>query len=279
MLEPENSASTERHFFERIAHRQSAIDSLLCIGIDPDRRRIPACCGSDETAIFAFCKAIVDATAEVASCYKPQVAYFSAEGAEDAMQEIIRYIKDLGIPVLLDAKRGDISSTAEMYAREMFERYEADAATVNPYMGIDSMQPYIDYPTKGVFILCRTSNPGGMDLQQLKLEGGKSLYETVAYKATHEWNSSGNIGLVVGATRPAELQSIRNICGEMTLLLPGVGVQGADISKVMRAGQGGGMLISSSRAIIYAGQKDDFADAARQAAIEIRNEINRRRIA
>ena len=279
MLEPENSAPSESDFFERIAQRQRAIKSLLCIGIDPDRRRIPSCCGSNETAIFTFCKAIVDATAEVACCYKPQIAYFAAEGAEDAMQEIIRYIRGLGIPVLLDAKRGDIGSTAEMYARELFERYEADAATVNPYMGIDSMQPFIEYTNKGVFLLCRTSNAGGMDLQQLKLEDGKNLYEMVAYKATHDWNSSGNIGLVVGATRPTELQSIRNICGEMTLLLPGVGVQGADIAQVMHAGQGGGVLISSSRAILYAGRKDDFAGAARQIATEIRDEINRRRIA
>ena len=278
MLEPKDSASTEHHFFERIARRQQAIDSRLCIGIDPDRRRIPRCCGSGEESIFNFCKVIVDVTADTASCYKPQIAYFAAEGAEDALQETIRYIQRLGIPVLLDSKRGDIGSTAEMYARELFERYGADATTVNPYMGLDSMQPYLDYPDRGIFILCRTSNSGGTDLQHLKLEDGRTLYEQVAYKATHDWNSNRNIGLVVGATRPAELRAIRDICDDMTLLLPGVGAQGADVAELMQAGQGGGMLISSSRAILYAGDEEDFANAARQVALATRDEINRHRI-
>ena len=278
MLEPKDSASTEHHFFERIARRQQAIDSRLCIGIDPDRRRIPRCCGSGEESIFNFCKVIVDATADTASCYKPQIACFAAEGAEGALQETIRYIQGLGIPVLLDGKRGDIGSTAEMYARELFERYGADATTVNPYMGLDSMQPYLDYPDRGIFILCRTSNSGGTDLQHLKLENGRTLYEQVAYKATHDWNSNRNIGLVVGATRPAELRAVRDICDDMTLLLPGVGAQGADVAELMQAGQGGGMLISSSRAILYAGDEEDFADAARQVALATRDEINRHRI-
>ena len=278
MLESKDLGSKEPHFFERIALRQQAIDSLLCIGLDPDIRRIPVCCGSGEQAIFNFCKAIVDATAAVASCYKPQIAYFAAEGAEDAMQETIRYIQQLEIDVILDAKRGDIGSTAEMYARELFERYGADATTVNPYMGLDSIRPYIDYPEKGIFILCRTSNPSGMDLQHLTLKNGGTVYEQVAYKATRDWNSNGNIGLVVGATGPAELQTVRKICGDMTLLLPGVGIQGADVAEVMQAGQGGGMLISSSRAILYAGEGENFADASNQAALAIRDEINRERI-
>lgn len=278
MLEPKDSGSKEHHFFERIARRQQAIDSLLCIGLDPDRRRIPACCGSGEEAIFNFCKAIIDATADIASCYKPQIAYFAAEGAEDAMQETVRYIQQLEIEVILDGKRGDIGSTAEMYARELFERYGADATTVNPYMGLDSIQPYIDYPDKGIFILCRTSNSGGMDLQHLTLKDGKTVYEHVAHKATHDWNSNRNIGLVVGATRPTELRTIRNISGDMTLLLPGVGAQGANVAEIMRAGQGGGMLISSSRAILYAGQDENFADAANQVALAIRDEINHERI-
>ena len=185
------------------------------------------------------------------------------------------YIRSLDVPVLLDAKRGDVGSTAEMYARELFERYVADAVTVNPYLGRDSMAPYLDYADKGVFILCRTSNPGGSDLQNLTLSSGDTLYEHVAKQARDDWNDNGNVGLVVGATRPEELRNIRKICGEMTFLLPGVGAQGADIGEMMGAGQGGGMLISSSRAVLYASEDDDFAEAARVVAIQTRDEINR----
>jgi len=275
VLKPKDSEAADSQFFNRIAARQRQIGSRLCIGIDPDPKRIPACCGTGEGAIFNFSKAIVDQTADLASCYKPQIAYFAARSAEDELLETIRYIQSLEVPVLLDGKRGDIGSTAEMYARELFERYQADAITVNPYMGFDSMQPYLEYPDRGVFILCRTSNPGGTDLQNLKLESGKTIYEHVAYQATHEWNENNNIGLVVGATRPEELRSIRTICGEMTFLLPGVGAQGADVAELMGAGQGGGMLISSSRAILYAGDGDDFAEQARNVALATRDEINR----
>ena len=265
---------TNSNFFEQIAARQRTVRSRLCIGIDPDPARIPAICGRGEGAIFTFSKAIVDATGDLASCYKPQIAYFAAQSAEDELLETIRYIRAKGIPVLLDAKRGDIGSTAEMYARELFERYEADAVTVNPYLGFDSMTPYLDYEDRGVFILCRTSNPGGADLQHLRLENGRYLYEHLAETAATTWNENGNVGLVVGATRPDELRNIRSICGEMTFLLPGVGAQGADIGEMMGAGQGGGMLISSSRAILYAGDDDDFADKSRQVALATRNEIN-----
>lgn len=262
-------------FFDRIAARQRETNSRLCIGIDPDPARIPDICGTGPGSIFKFSKAIVDATATEASCYKPQIAYFAAHSAEDELLEIIRYIQEKGIPVLLDAKRGDIGSTAEMYARELFERYGADAITVNPYLGSDSLTPYLDYADRGVFILCRTSNPGGADLQHLKLGDGRLLYEHVAETAATTWNYNNNVGLVVGATRPEELRSIRTICGEMTFLLPGVGAQGADIGEMMAAGQGGGMLISSSRAILYAGTGDDFADQGREVAMTTRDEINR----
>ena len=275
MVDSQNPVTVRQPFFERISHRQQTIDSLLCIGLDPDPKRIPACCGSGEDAIYNFCRAIVDATAQTASCYKPQIAYFAAASAESALQELIRYIQHLDIPVVLDCKRGDIGSTAEMYAVEVFERYGADAITVNPYMGLDSMQPYLDYPDRGIFVLCRTSNPGGADLQHLRLEGGRTLYEEVAFRANNDWNRNSNLGLVVGATRPEELAEIREICGEMMLLLPGVGAQGADVAELMRAGQGGGMLISSSRAILYAGDDDEFADAARTVAEATRDEINR----
>ncbi len=262
-------------FFKAIQVRQKQLATRLCIGLDPDLARIPEVCRHQERPIFQFNKAIVDATHDLASCFKPQIAHYASEAAEAELMETIDYIHAKGVPVLLDAKRGDVGSTAEMYARELFERYQADAVTVNPYLGKDSMTPYFDYADKGVFVLCRTSNPGGSDLQNLKLESGETLYEHVARTARDDWNSNGNVGLVVGATRPEELHAIRNLCGEMTFLLPGVGAQGADIGEMMGAGQGGGMLISSSRAILYAADGDDFAAAARNVALATRDEINR----
>jgi len=270
MPEPTSTA-----FFEQIAHRQKAQKTRLCVGLDPDLTRIPEVCKSSDRPIFEFNKAIIDATHDLASCFKPQIAHYASEAAEDQLQETIDYIQGKGVPVLLDAKRGDVGSTAEMYARELFERYGADAVTVNPYLGKDSLEPYLDYADRGVFVLCRTSNPGGSDLQNLTLDSGETLYEHVARTARDEWNSNNNVGLVVGATRPEELRRIRNICGDMTFLLPGVGAQGADVKEMMGAGQGGGMLISSSRAILYAGSGEDFAEETRRVALETRDEINR----
>ena len=237
--------------------------------------RIPEVCLKDPQPILAFNKAIIDATRDLASCYKPQIAHFAAAGAESELLQTIEYLKELEIPVLLDAKRGDVGSTAEMYARELFERYGADAATVNPYLGKDSIDPYLAWEDRGIFVLCRTSNPGGSDLQNLELASGRTLFEEVAHRAEHDWNQAGNVGLVVGATRPEELRRVREICPSMTFLLPGVGAQGADISEMMGAGQGGGLLISSSRAILYAGSDDQFQDAARAVALATRDEINR----
>ena len=270
-----NETMTEMAFFDRIKARQRAINSRLCIGLDPYISRFPAALQASANPIYDFNKAIIDATADIASCFKPQIAHFAAAAAEDELCETIRYAQAAGVPVLLDGKRGDVGSTAEMYAREMFERYGADAVTVNPYLGLDAMQPYLDYADRGVFILCRTSNPGGADLQHLTLENGDKLYEHVARQASRYWNSNANVGLVVGATRPEELRRVREICEDMTFLLPGVGAQGADIGEMMSAGQGGGMLISSSRAILYAGDSEDFAAKARQVAIDTRDEINR----
>ena len=264
-----------RRFFERIEQRQKELQTRLCVGLDPDPGRIPEACRQSDRPIFEFNKAIVDATHDLASCFKPQIAHYASEAAEDQLQETIDYIQSRGVPVLLDAKRGDVGNTAEMYARELFERYGADAVTVNPYLGKDSLQPYLDYADRGVFVLCRTSNPGGSDLQNLVLDSGQTLYEHVAQTARDEWNSNNNVGLVVGATRPEELRRIRNICGDMTFLLPGVGAQGADIREMMGAGQGGGMLISSSRAILYAGPGEDFAEQARRVARETLDEIRR----
>ena len=265
---------TSTNFFERLRQRQTSIGSTLCIGLDPDLSRIPKPCKDSSRPIFEFNKAIIDATLDLAACYKPQIAHYASEAAEDELLATIEYLKNHNVPVLLDAKRGDVGSTAEMYAREVFERYAADATTVNPYLGKDSMDPYLDYPDRGVFILCRTSNPGGSDLQNLLLEGGLTLYEHVARQACDHWNTNNNVGLVVGATRPEELRQIRKICGDMTFLLPGVGAQGADVKQMVFAGQGGGMLVSSSRAILYAGEGEDFAEKARKVALETRDEIN-----
>ncbi|MGV0034263.1 MAG: orotidine-5'-phosphate decarboxylase [Candidatus Azotimanducaceae bacterium WSBS_2022_MAG_OTU7] len=255
--------------------RQKTVGSRLCIGLDPDLSRIPEVCKQSSQPIFEFNKAIIDATLELASCYKPQIAHYASEAAEDELLATIEYLKQQNVPVLLDAKRGDVGSTAEMYARELFERYGADAVTVNPYLGKDSMAPYLDYADRGVFILCRTSNPGGSDLQNLVLEGGDTLFEHVAKQARDHWNANNNVGLVVGATRPEELRQIRDICGNMTLLLPGVGAQGADVKEMVGAGQGGGMLVSSSRAILYASEGEDFAEKAREVALKTRDEVNR----
>ena len=228
--------------------------------------------------MFTFNRAIIDSTRDIACCYKPQIAHFAAQGAERELEQTITYLKDLGVPVLLDAKRGDVGSTASMYAAELFERYGADAATINPYLGIDAMQPFLDYRDKGLFILCRTSNPGGATLQNLRLEGGQTLFEHIAREAASTWNTNGNVGLVVGATVPAELRRTREIAGDMPFLLPGVGTQGADVSATMAAGQGGPMLVSASRSILYASAGADFDQAARNAAIATRDEINRHRV-
>ncbi|MCP5296287.1 MAG: orotidine-5'-phosphate decarboxylase [Zoogloeaceae bacterium] len=257
-------------------------DSLLCVGLDPDPAKFPAELKGRSDAIFEFCRAIADATADLVCAFKPQIAYFAAHRAEDQLEALIRHIhvKHPGIPVILDAKRGDIGSTAEQYAREAFERYDADALTVNPYMGFDSIEPYLAWKGRGVIILCRTSNPGGSDLQFLDTggEGGKRrLYQHVAELVATKWNASGQCALVVGATFPAELAEVRRIAGDMPLLVPGIGAQGGDIAATVSAGRtaaGTGLMINSSRAILYASSGEDFADAARRAAQETRDAIN-----
>jgi len=253
--------------------------SLVCVGLDPEPTKFPVHLRDDPDAIFEFCRAIVDATADVVCCFKPQFAHFAARSAEDALQRLIAHIhtKHPGVPVILDAKRGDIGSTAAFYAAEAFDRYGADAVTVNPYLGRDSLEPFLARADKGVVILCRTSNAGARDLQDLDV-GGRKLYQHVAETAAREWNANGNCLLVVGATYPGELADVRAIVGEMPLLVPGVGAQGGDVEAVVRNGatkDGTGLVISSSRAILYAGSGVDFADAARAAAIVLRDEISR----
>ena len=253
-------------------------DSLLCVGLDPDPNRIPAGLRARPNPIFEFCRAIVDATADLVCAFKPQIAYFAAQGAEDQLEALIAHIhaRHPGIPVVLDAKRGDIGSTAEQYAREAFERFQADAVTLNPYLGQDSLEPYLQWTDRGVILLCRTSNPGGADLQSLEVAPGERLYERVARLACERWNPHGQTALVVGATVPQELAQVRRIVGDMPLLVPGIGAQGGDIDATVAAGRradGRGMMVSSSRAILYAGDGDDFADAARQAALDTRDAL------
>ena len=275
------------NFISRLNHAWRSRNSLLCVGLDPDPRRFPPHLANRPDALFEFCRAIVDVTADLVCCFKPQIAYFSAQRAEDQLERLIAWIHEHhpGVPVILDAKRGDIGSTAELYAVEAFERYGADAVTVNPYLGRDSVEPFLAYRDRGVILLCRTSNPGGSDLQFLDVAGGggeEKLYERVARLVSGEWNAQGQCALVVGATFPEEMRRVRQIVGDMPLLVPGIGVQGGDIEATVKAGRssaGTGLIISSSRAILYAGSGEDYAAAARCVALETRDEINRWRFA
>lgn len=252
---------------------------MLCVGLDPDLSRLPPSLSGRGGAILAFCREIVDATADLVCAFKPQIAYFAAARAEDQLEQLIDHIhrNHPGIPVILDAKRGDIGSTAEQYALEAFERYGADAVTVNPYMGFDSIEPYLKYPDKGVIVLCRTSNPGGSDLQFLQVSEAEKesepLYQRVARLAATQWNKTGQMALVVGATFPQEIAKVREIVGDMPLLIPGIGAQGGDIEQTVQAGQAKAMMINSSRAILYASQGSDFAKSAREVAIQTRDAL------
>ncbi len=273
-------------FINKLAAAWAANDSLLCVGLDPDIAKFPAQLQGQPQSIYAFCKAIIDATAGMACAFKPQIAYFAALRAEDQLEAICDYLRKTypAIPIVLDAKRGDIGATAEQYAREAFERYGADAVTVNPYMGYDSVAPYLEWKDRGVIVLCRTSNPGGSDLQFLTADG-MPIYQHVAHLVADKWNTSGQCGLVVGATFPDELAQVRRIVGDMPLLVPGIGAQGGDIQATVNAGKtanGTGMMINSSRAILYAKPDEkageDFTQAARRVAMETRDAINRFRV-
>ncbi|MCK9538716.1 orotidine-5'-phosphate decarboxylase [Dokdonella sp.] len=266
------------NFIPALAAAWRRNDSLVCVGLDPEPARFPAHLRDDPDAIFDFCRAITDATADLVCAFKPQIAHFAAQRAEEALERLIAHIHSAhpGVPVILDAKRGDIGSTAQRYATEAFDRYGADAVTVNPYLGGDSLEPYLERADKGVVILCRTSNPGSRDLQELDV-GGLKLYQHVADSAARDWNRNGNCALVVGATWPEELADVRRRVGDIPLLVPGVGAQGGDVAAVVRNGRtaaGTGLMVSSSRAILYAGAGEDFADAARAAALHLRDAIN-----
>jgi len=252
---------------------------MLCVGLDPDPDRLPESFDHDNGSIYDFCKAIVEATADTVCAFKPQFAYFAARRAEPELEKLCGYIRDTFPTVLLilDAKRGDIGPTAQQYAREAFDRYGADVVTVNPYLGTDSIEPYLAYERRGIFVLCRTSNRGGSDFQSLDVKG-EPLFANVARRVATEWSELGECGLVVGATFPDELATVRAIVGDMPVLVPGVGAQGGDIESTVAAGatsDGFGMVINSSRAILYASSGDDFAEAAHGEAVATRDAIRR----
>ena len=267
----------------RAAERKNA--SLLCVGLDPEPAKFPAALRGDASRIYDFCAAIVDATADLAIAFKPQIAYFAAYRAEDQLERLMAHMRSVApnVPVILDAKRGDIGSTAEQYAKEAFERYGADAVTLSPFMGFDSIQPYLKYHGKGAFLLCRTSNPGGDDLQNQRLAsvaGEPLLYEHIARLAQGPWNLNGQLGLVVGATYPAEIERVRAVAPTLPLLIPGVGAQGGDAVATVKAGWRAvngetvaPIIVSSSRAILYASSGEDFAQAARREAIKTRDSL------
>lgn len=296
--------NTTPSFTHTLRQRWQAADSMLCVGLDPDPARIPAHLGTGPEAIDRFCRDIIAATADTVCAFKPQIAYFAAQGAEEVLAGLIAHIhaKHPGIPVILDAKRGDIGSTARQYGVEAFDRFKADALTLSPFMGFDSIEPYFEWAGRGLILLCRTSNPGGNDLQALSVlpagnatgipPGAQSprqsasdtasgpqpekLYEHLARLAAGPWNVNGELGLVVGATFPDELARVRALAPRLPLLVPGVGAQGGDVNATVRAGldaDGYGLVINSSRAILYAGKGTDFADQARQAAVATRDAI------
>ncbi|MFC5740131.1 orotidine-5'-phosphate decarboxylase [Dyella tabacisoli] len=269
------------HFMQALQQAWTRNHSLVCVGLDPEPTKFPAEFHDRPDAVFEFCRAIIDATADLACAFKPQIAHFAALRAEDTLERLIAHIhaKHPGIPVILDSKRGDIGSTAQHYVSEAFDRYGADAVTINPYMGRDSAQPFLDRADKGVILLCHTSNPGAADLQDLDV-GGKPLYQHVAQIIARDWNTHGNCALVTGATWPEQLAEVRALIGDMPLLVPGVGAQGGDVEAVLRHGRsanGTGLMINSSRAILYASNGEDFAQAARTATQALRDTINRYR--
>ena len=265
-------------FLEMLRAAAAQNQSMLCVGLDPEPSRFPAKFNDDASKIYDFCAAIVDSVADLVIAFKPQIAYFAAHRAEGQLERLMAHMRSTAphVPVILDAKRGDIGSTASQYAIEAFERYGADAVTLSPFMGFDSIEPYLKYHGKGAFLLCRTSNPGGDDLQNQRLasvEGQPLLYEHIARLAQGPWNVNGQLGLVVGATYPAEIERVRSVAPTLPLLIPGVGAQGGDAVATVRAGwrPDAPIIVNSSRAVLYASAGEDFADAARCEANRTRD--------
>ena len=261
-------------FLDKLRAASKRNHSLLCVGLDPDPELMP------QPHAALFLQEIVEATADLVCAYKPNLAFFEAMGT-GGMQTLLEGLRSVPeqIPIIADAKRGDIGNTGSAYATALFDVLGFDAATVNPYLGGDSLAPFLERKDKGIFVLCRTSNPGAADLQDLLLADGRPLYQAVAEKA-REWNRHGNVGLVVGATYPKETTKIREICPDMTFLMPGIGAQGGDLSAGVRAAlnsSGEGLIVSVSRQVLYASRGRDYAAAARRAAQELRDRINRER--
>ncbi len=273
------------NFIDMLSAAERHNASMLCVGLDPEPTKFPGRYKGDANKIYDFCAAIVDATADLAIAFKPQIAYFAAHRAEGQLERLMTHMRRVApqVPIILDAKRGDIGSTAEQYAIEAFERYGADAVTLSPFMGWDSVAPYLKYHDKGAFLLCRTSNPGGDDLQNQRLtsiDGQPLLYEHVAQLAQGPWNLNGQLGLVVGATYPKEIERVRELAPTLPLLIPGVGAQGGDAVATVKAGlrladgaTTGPIIVNSSRAILYASNGDDFAQAARNVAVQTRQTL------
>ena len=270
-------------FIEMLGAAERQNQSMLCVGLDPEPSKFPGKLKGDASRIFDFCAAIVDATADLVIAYKPQIAYFAARRAEAQLESLIEHIRRVAplVPVILDAKRGDMGSTAEQYAIEAFERYGADAVTLSPFQGLDAIAPFLKYAGKGAILLCRTSNPGGDELQNKRLAdvpGQPKLFEHIASLAQGPWNLNGQLALVVGATYPAEIERVRELAPTLPLLIPGIGAQGGDAAASVKAGwrgkngvTTGPIIVSSSRAILYASQGDDFARAARHEATKTRD--------
>ncbi len=272
-------------FLDMLSQAERQHQSMLCVGLDPDPAKFPDHWRGDASKIYDFCAAIIDATADQCMAFKPQIAYFAAHRAEDQLERLMAYLRAQApqVPVILDAKRGDIGSTAEQYAKEAFERYGADAVTLSPFMGRDSVQPYLRYSGKGAFLLCRTSNPGGDDFQNqalAALPGQPRLYEHIAQLAQTAWNDNGQLGLVVGATYPLELARVRALAPTVPLLIPGVGAQGGDATATVRAAWRGSatqttgpIVVNASRSVLYADSGAKFAQAARQEAMALRQSL------
>lgn len=258
-------------FFNRLEERIESTDSVLCVGLDPQLDRLPSHLQEKDLPRWAFNRRIIDETHEFVAAYKPNAAFYEDPEGWRALLETVAYAEGKGVPVLLDAKRGDIGHTARQYANHL--EY-VDAITVNPLLGRDSLEPFLQQEDKGVFILCRTSNPGGADIQNLELAEGDTIYERLASLAT-VWNTNDNVGLVVGATAPEELEQVRELAPELPFLVPGIGAQGGDAEAAVTYGMADGVgLVNASRSVIFAGEGEQFAKAARSAAKRLRTRLN-----
>ncbi|MEA2056856.1 MAG: orotidine-5'-phosphate decarboxylase [Patescibacteria group bacterium] len=280
------------NFKTKLDQRVKAVKSCVCIGLDPTLSRIPASLqakyNQTEEIIFQFNRQLIETTHDLVCAYKPNIAFYEAQGTAgwQALEKTIQYIRqiDPNILVVLDAKRADIGHTNSVYVQALFEQLQVDAVTIHPYLGQEALRPFLQKTDKGLIILCRTSNPGAGEFQDLTVNsplGTVPLYQHLAYQVTNYWNQNNNCALVVGATYPQELTQVRQIAGDLPFLIPGIGAQGGEVETTVKAGQnkqGRGMIINSSRSIIFASHNSDFAQAARQKTLELKNLINQYRL-